>query len=335
MTTLARLALLRSASEAVPGVPFDTDLDSSEAAQEVTEWCGSRGWHLVSVEPLLSGQVRYRVRTTAGGDPIADLAPDKRPGSRLWLYTNFHCNLSCDYCCVSSSPRAVRRILDAGTIQRLASEAAALGTRDIFLTGGEPFLRPDIAAIIASCATQLPTTVLTNGMLFHGKRLEWLDACPRDGVTLQISVDSATPDLHDLHRGAGSHQAAVNGVLTALQMGFRVRVAATLDLFDQESETALHRLCDEMGIAQQDRVLRRVALQGQATEGTLISRRSVIPEICVTDDGVWWHPVGAIDPDLKVFDNIPPLADIVRHVTQEFAGYRTETDLIAASFPCA
>ncbi len=38
-------------------------------------------------------------------DPLLDLPPSARPGSRLWIYTNVDCNLACDYCCVRSSPR--------------------------------------------------------------------------------------------------------------------------------------------------------------------------------------------------------------------------------------
>jgi MoaA/NifB/PqqE/SkfB family radical SAM enzyme len=60
---------------------------------------------------------------------------------------------------------------------------------------------PDIAAIVAACAEAAPTTVLTNGMLFSGRRLAALRALPRDRATLQISLDSPTPEQHDRNRG--------------------------------------------------------------------------------------------------------------------------------------
>ncbi len=41
-------------------------------------------------------------------------------GSRLWLYTNFDCNLACDYCSAGSSPRAApRRLPPEGGPSRL------------------------------------------------------------------------------------------------------------------------------------------------------------------------------------------------------------------------
>ena len=113
-------------------------------------------------------------------------APAEAPralGSRLWLYTNFDCNLRCDYCCVRSSPKAPRRALGSERVRRIASEAAALGVGEIFVTGGEPFLLGDIGDILTACAAAAPTTVLTNGMLLVGRRLEisaGVAARPRD-----------------------------------------------------------------------------------------------------------------------------------------------------------
>lgn len=335
MSTAGRLTLLAAGTDAVPGVPFDVDLDAGDSADSVSAWCKHRGWHLVSTEVLPSGLVRHRVRQGLGIDPIADLDPDRRPGARLWLYTNFHCNLACDYCCVSSSPKAARRLLSMEMIRRLADEASACGVQTIYITGGEPFLRSDIADIIAYCAAAAPTTVLTNAMLFAGGRRRWLDECPRENVVLQISLDSSDPALHDLHRGLGSHTAAVAGIMIAHELGFRLRIAATLDATDHDSEEAVHRFCDELGLDQSSRVIRRIARQGVATEGLTISRASVIPEICIADDKVWWHPVGATDPALQVFDHVPSLHDVITAVSDEFTRYRLETDLVAASFPCA
>ena len=161
----------------------------------------------------------------ASADPLAVLGADRMPGARLWMYTNFHCNLACDYCCVASSPQSPRRELGAERIARLAKEAD-WGVHAIFLTGGEPFLLPDIGTIVRSCAALLPTTVLTNAMVFRGRGLRELDSVPRGGVALQISLDSATSEAHDAHRGRGSWAKAVAGIRLALEMGFRVRVAA-------------------------------------------------------------------------------------------------------------
>src|SRR5439155_7062384 len=167
------------------------------------------------------------VRRGLASDVLASLPPERRPGFRLWLYTNFDCNLACDYCCARSSPQAARRALGVDRVRRLVAEAAAAGVSELYLTGGEPFLLTDLDELVRACVARLPTTMLTNAMLFRGSRLAMLRRMPRAGLTLQISLDSATPSLHDRHRGAGSWQRALDGVRTALAEGFRVRVAAT------------------------------------------------------------------------------------------------------------
>ena len=45
---------------------------------------------------------------------------------RLWFYTNYHCNLACDYCLTGSSPRAKRRILEPDRILRGAASGPFL-----------------------------------------------------------------------------------------------------------------------------------------------------------------------------------------------------------------
>jgi len=295
----------------------------------VNLWCDRTGNSVAS-----HGGGLVVVRRGRAPDPLRDVAPDRRPGVRLWMYTNFDCNLACDYCCVRSSPSTPRRALGRDVVQRLALEAPAAGVQELLLTGGEPFLLPDIADLVNACADSLPTTLLTNGMLFHGRRLERLREMDRR-VALQISLDSATPDLHDSHRGEGSWARAVAGVRTAIQVGFRVRVAATLVTPDVAEEKQLRNLLDGLGIAVEDQVLRPLAKRGEATDGLVLSQATLQPEVTVTADGVYWHPVGADDDDQLVTTEAFPLVDAIAAVRDRYVGYRRQADDVARAFVCA
>ena len=114
------------------------------------------------------------IRRGRSRDPFEGLDPNQLPGTRLWMYTNFDCNLACDYCCVRSSPQTPRAALGIDRVRRLAAEAVEAGVSELILTGGEPFLLPDLDDLAAACTDGLPTTLLTNGMLFRGRRLEAL-----------------------------------------------------------------------------------------------------------------------------------------------------------------
>jgi pyruvate-formate lyase-activating enzyme len=307
--------------------------DEDSVGPDLEIWCRFTG------NPLLEtttekGRSRWVFRCGAVPVPALDENKDDRPvGSRLWLYTNFDCNLHCDYCCVRSSPTAPRRELGLARVQRIAREAAELGVKEIFVTGGEPFLLEDIGDILLSCAATAPTTVLTNGMLFAGRRIESLRALPRDRIVLQISLDSATPELHDLHRGTGTWARTREGIQRARALGFRVRLAATVST-DTEAE-AFRQFLDEEKIAAEDRVIRRIALRGSATEGIAISRADLVPEVTITADGVYWHPVGAEDADLLVTPDIFPLSESFARVRRAFDREGEHAGKLARIFNCA
>jgi pyruvate-formate lyase-activating enzyme/TusA-related sulfurtransferase len=302
---------------------------------EIEAWCKFTRNSLVDVT-LEEGRYRWVIRcgeAPAEADGEAPGETHRSLGSRLWLYTNFDCNLRCDYCCVRSSPKAPRRALGLERVRRIASEAAALGVGEIFVTGGEPFLLADIGDILSACAASAPTTVLTNGMLLVGRRLETLRGLPRDRLTLQISLDSPTPERHDQHRGAGTWAKAWKGTERARAEGFRVRLAATVATEAEAEE--FRQFLDSRQIGEQDRVIRRIALRGFATEGVALARADLVPEITITADGVYWHPVGAEDTDLLVTPEIFPLADAFAAARRALEHERAHAHRLATIFNCA
>ncbi len=315
------------------GTMVEVPLHPGEA-DTVAAWCARSGNELVSATEDRAVVRRGRPAMAAFAD---NLSPKQRPGARLWLYTNFDCNLACDYCCARSSPKAPRRAIGVDRMRRLVAEAADAGVREVFLTGGEPFLLPDLDVVVRSCVDRLPTTLLTNGMLFRGTRLDMLRRMPRDGFTLQISLDSATAELHDRHRGSGTWQRAVGGIGIARAEGFRVRVAATVAPHeaDTDAQAAFHQKLDGMGIPREDQVVRPVAQRGFATDGLALTVDTLLPEVTVTADGVYWHPVGADHDDQLVTRDLFPLRTAIEEVQRRLTEYRRTVAVGAQRFPCA
>ena len=320
------IAVLRSSQ---PGTLVAVVGDKASVGPELETWCRFTGNAL-----LEATTESHRMRWVFRCGNNATLGEDSRPvGSRLWLYTNFDCNLHCDYCCVRSSPTAPRRELGLARVKQIASEGRELGVKEIFVTGGEPFLLDDIDEILIACADAAPTTVLTNGMLFTGRRVETLSALPRDRIVLQISLDSATPDLHDRHRGPGTWARTQEGIQRARELGFRVRLAATVSSDDEAEE--FHHFLDEEKIVKEDRVIRRIALRGVAREGVAVTRTDLVPEVTITTEGVYWHPVGAEDNDLLVTRQIFPLSESFAAVRRAFDLEREHANKLATIFNCA
>lgn len=288
----------------VTDLPAWADLVGHDVVAQVADSTEGPWWFAVRK----AGRTAEAAKITEGGTVFT--RGERTPvGRRLWIYTNFDCNLACGYCCSESSPKAAARRFDPAVADAVFEEFVAQGGREVFFTGGEPFMNPDLGALVAA-ATGLDRTVLTNGMVFaRGARRATLDDLGRD-VVLQISLDSATPALHDRQRGAGSWSRAFDGIALARSLGFRVRVAATLYDEDPEGVDALHRRLDEAGIAPPDRLVRPVAQEGFAAEGVHVSLDTLEPEPTLTADGAWWHPVAVTDPHLRIADAPLPLAEV-------------------------
>jgi len=156
---------------------------------------------------------------------------------------------------------------------------------------------------------------------------------PRDRVTLQISLDSPTPERHDSRRGKGTWARAWKGIERARAEGFRVRIAATVSS-DEDAEE-FRRFLDAHQIEEEDRVIRRIALRGSATQGIALARADLLPEITITAEGIYWHPVGAEDADLLVTPEIFPLAESFAAVRRSFDQETEHSRRLATIFNCA
>lgn len=260
---------------------------------------------------------------------------------RLWIYSNFHCNLACDYCVVASSPRARRRELAAERVRALVDEAVGEGFREIYITGGEPFVHPEIVALIEYASERLPTVVLTNAMLFTGRRrADLARLADRPGVTLQSSVDGACAATHDRWRGAGSWDAAMAGLRYAAGLGLALRVAMTRTPDNDEEIEDVRDMLAEIGIVGEAFAVRPLVSRGfahGAPGAVAVCDAIIAPELTISADGAHWHPLGAdVDacPDFVVARGEIALADAKRLVLQRLLELRAAEDS-PATFRCA
>lgn len=239
---------------------------------------------------------------------------------KLWVYTNFDCNLRCAYCVAESSPAAPRRALGLPVVRRIVDEAIALGFREVFFTGGEPFLLDDIYEMLAYAAPRMKTTVLTNGMLLKGSRMERLRAVAHPNLTVQVSLDGGRAEFHDAWRGAGTWIKTVKGIRALQAAGFHVRLGTTETPANSAHLDELTNFRKALGIPAADHVIRPLARRGFAGEGAEVSADTLVPEMTVTADGVFWHPLASpSSEDMRVSANIFPLSAAVHCIQRQLA----------------
>lgn len=237
---------------------------------------------------------------------------------KLWIYTNYDCNLRCSYCVAKSSPNAPRRAIGLANVQRLIDEAVALNFDHVFFTGGEPFLLNDICDMLAYSSARVKTTVLTNAMLLRGSRLDKLCAIANDDLIVQVSLDGGRAEDHDAYRGKGSWEKTVEGIRLLQARGFRVRLGTTETPINCEHLKELCEFHRSLDISDEDHFIRLLAKRGYSKEGIELGMDNLVPELTVNLDGVFWHPLST-DADMQVSKQIFPLAKSVERVQRQLA----------------
>ena len=192
---------------------------------------------------------------TAAGEPRAVVGLAAL--DTLWLNTGTLCNLACKTCYIESSPVNDALVyLSRAEAARFLDEIAASGrsVREIGFTGGEPFLNPDLPAMLADALERgHEALVLTNAMTpLKLKRAELLALKAAHGqrLTLRVSLDHHTRAGHEGERGPHSWARALDGLRWLSDEGFSI-AAAGRHLGhepDGEARAGYAKLFDEQNI---------------------------------------------------------------------------------------
>jgi uncharacterized Fe-S cluster-containing radical SAM superfamily protein len=175
--------------------------------------------------------------------PVLDRpAPEVRLAhlDELWFQvTGTLCNLTCRHCFISCGPHNRSfGFLSLDVVRRVLAEAVALGVKEYYFTGGEPFLHPDMVTILEETLQVGPATVLTNGTVLKDEWLARLARAEADSLyslELRVSIDGCSAELNDPVRGEGTFERALAGVEKLLAHGFLplITVARTSDEQDE------------------------------------------------------------------------------------------------------
>ena len=138
----------------------------------------------------------------------------------------YHCNLRCDFCYTDSPRRTIARTLELSdeAWERIIGEVIDSGVIEAVVTGGEPLLRRDLTldTVDRLTASGVMVTLNTNGWFVDEEVADRLSA---SGARVHVSIDGASPELHEASRGVpGSWRRAVNAVDLLLSRGSRVQV---------------------------------------------------------------------------------------------------------------
>lgn len=156
---------------------------------------------------------------TAKGETRASV--DYRSTKTLWFNTGTLCNIECANCYIESSPVNDRLVyLTLADVLPFLDELDAAGECpvEIGITGGEPFMAPEIITILGAALSRGHTVlVLTNAMQpmmrprVQDGLLKLISAYG-DQLTFRVSLDHYSAEKHDEERGKGSFALTCKGL---------------------------------------------------------------------------------------------------------------------------
>lgn len=190
---------------------------------------------LEKTAPTLDPRKFRDPETTLDGASRAHVA--LRDLHTLWFNTGTLCNLACANCYIESSPRNDRLVyIRTREVQAYLDEIAEVGfgTKLIGFTGGEPFMNPEMNAMLCEALERgYEAMVLTNAMrpMMRPKVSSELLALRErhgDRLTIRVSLDHYSAAVHEHERGKDTWAPAIAGLHWLADQGFRVDVAGRM-----------------------------------------------------------------------------------------------------------
>lgn len=159
------------------------------------------------------------------------------------------CNQRCRYCYYFDNDDVTYRDMPTQRWLDLFDEMGRATVLDVCLSGGEALLRPDFFELLDGILrNNMRFQLLTNGRLVTPEIARHLKATSRCN-SVQISLDAAEPFGHEIMRGPGTFEPALQAIKTLKAIGLPVTVRCTVHAHNIEGLPALAKLLlEEIGL---------------------------------------------------------------------------------------
>ena len=163
-------------------------------------------------------------KTGFGNNPVFSPLPHEPGVLHIHLLNN--CNLFCHHCYLSATPWH-NTYLPLELVLRSLDDAEQLGIGTVYLSGGEPFLYPELRKVLEyiHLRKNLKLCVSTNGTMIGSKEAALLKD---NEASVQVSIDG--PEMyHDQFRRAnGAFRRARRGIQHLVAVGVPTTIVVTI-----------------------------------------------------------------------------------------------------------
>ena len=238
------------------------------------------------------------------------------------------CNLACSHCFISCSPtNHTHEHMTLAQVEGYLHEAVELGVKEYYFTGGEPFLNPEMEAILEATLRFGPANVLTNGLLLSEARcarLAALAAGSEYSLDLRISLDGYNAESNDPIRGEGTFERILEGAGNVAAVGLNPVMTVTEVHRENATASGRQRFLDLLRGCGIERPRLKILpvfqigaeaersgayeswqqlAEGDAPEGTWDHLQCSACRM-VTDQGVWVCPILVNEPGGRMGDRL-------------------------------
>lgn len=167
-------------------------------------------------------------------------------GRVIWEITN-ECNYACSYCIFASTGKKPVGELDTEQIFSTLKALSQKGFTHLKFTGGEPFLRPDMLAILQQ-ANRLGfhSDISTNASFLTPELVEQLALLNLDMI--HVSLDGHNENIHEAVRGKKSFAPTLRGIQYLTQSSCYVRVGCVLHAYNEYHISDMIEFCHALGV---------------------------------------------------------------------------------------
>jgi len=161
------------------------------------------------------------------------------------------CNLRCVHCYLGArgTGRGCQdREINTAQVLSILDQATEAGCLNLLITGGEPLVRRDFAAIYRHAKRNgLLVTVFTNGTLIADDIVDLFVDLPPQQV--EISLYGATAETYERITGVpGSFQRCLDGIRRLLDARLHVGLKTILMTLNRQEFSAIQEMAESMGV---------------------------------------------------------------------------------------
>lgn len=157
------------------------------------------------------------------------------------IILTYRCPMRCQMCNIWQNPTDRQEEIKASDLRTLPD------LKFINLTGGEPFVREDLAEIVEECYRHTKRIVISTSGWFDKKVVELAERFPNIGI--RISIEGLSVKNDELRGRQGGFDKGLNTLLTLKNMGVKdIGFGCTVSNHNSKDMLALYKLSRELGL---------------------------------------------------------------------------------------